>query len=245
MTESTKGLLVFTGANRGIGAALERELSKNFEILSLTRQRPKSENELYWDLSIPPSKEQIARLQKAVVGKNLQGFLHCAGVLGPVGPTDNSTHWNQFQNAFRVNCVAGLELIELLRPYFSRKARSPFAFHLTSGAALNAYPGWDAYCASKAAMYMAFICLSQKHPSEELTCVSVAPGTVMTDMMRTVLQSDPAHFPAVSKFHKLKENNELVSPESVAAKISQLLNDHVLLKDLHGKFYDLRKGIVD
>ena len=179
-----KPLVVATGLSRGIGLALARALDPHVTLLSLQRGNDtaaKSESgdpqppvpgaeTLAWNLSDSPSTARLARLEHALAGRPVWGFLHCGGVLGPVGaPTqasneDRFRYAREFEDALRVNCSAGLELCEALIPHLrsqtagegSEGDRPAFLFHLSSGAARNPYVGWDAYCVSKAAMLMQF-----------------------------------------------------------------------------------------
>ena len=241
--------VVVTGASRGIGAALVKAFAGRVNVFALARQAqvPQAQAVFEADLAEPFTQDTLLALQKALGGKKIWGFLHCAGVLGPVGQSGEK-YAEEFVDTLQINFVAGVECVRLLLPYLEPDlARNPpFVFHLSSGAARNGYVGWEAYCASKAAMLSYFKCLAKAFSADKLCALSIAPGTVDTDMMQGVLGSDPTLFPDVSKFHDLKQRGELASPEKVGAQIAELLlGGKNRYAPLHGLFYDLRKGVPE
>ena len=54
--------------------------------------------------------------------------------------------------------------------------------------------------------------------------VSLAPGIVDTDMQVAIRSSDPAHFPALSKFQEFHATGKLSSPANVATRILAYLD---------------------
>lgn len=246
--DATKPWILATGLSRGIGAALGKALGDTFSIASLERN-PKGEwpIEFKWDLAKSCDDNNSKSLFEFLRKHQPVGFLHCAGVLGPLGvpPSDQQgakAYWAKFDEAFAINTRSALELLHFVLPHFS-KQHTPFVFHLSSGAAVKPYAGWDAYCTSKSAMLMAFQCLAKKYPANELLCLSVAPGTVMTDMMRNVLTSDPTLFPDVQKFKTLQTTGGLADPAVVAEKIATLLKSPAdKLSRIHGELFDIRTG---
>ena len=59
------------------------------------------------------------------------------------------------------------------------------------------------------------------HPVKVL---SMAPGVVDTDMKALICDQQEENFPAVQRFHDLKENDQLWSAEFVARHTADLLN---------------------
>ena len=156
----------------------------------------------------------------------------------------------------QVNFLACQCLVETLLPNLLRfrelaPGANAFALHLSSGAATSPYVGWDAYCISKAAILTYFKQLALRFAPTELLSLSVAPGTVFTDMMHTVLAATPADFPGVEKFKQLEKEGSLVEPKVPASFLVDLVMatlpgtaQHKLgekLLSLHGTFIDVRK----
>lgn len=250
--------IIATGFSRGIGAALGQELKNQINILTLGRTSalPKSSAfHIDWDLAKPLDRNPHEALEEFLKTHRCLGFIHCAGVLGPLGSAPSSSdgnahYWQAFDEAMAINFRHGAELAEKCVPFLLPLAEShpwqPFVMHLSSGAAVNPYEGWNAYCASKAAALMHYRCLAKRLRAEDdVVCLSLAPGRVMTDMMKDVLQAPAELFPDGEAFRLAAKKGEIQSPEKVALQLaSLLLGDPKKLRELHGHLYDLRKGIV-
>jgi benzil reductase ((S)-benzoin forming) len=261
MQSQEKNWILMTGVTRGIGRSIADVLrNQGFAVCGLVRPAKVKQSAEFldevvpWELEWPWEKNSGDTLLKVLSGKKMMGFIHAAGVLGPMNdvpaPTDTAawnSWWNASAAAHRVNHSSGMEILmavlATLRPWKNATGeRAPFVVHLSSGAALKPYVGWNAYCASKAAMLMDFRCLAAKMNSAQATVLSVAPGTVMTDMMRQVLSSDPTAFPSLPKFKSLETTGGLVSPELPAQQICAwiLQSSQQQIESWHGEFYDVR-----
>ncbi|MEY4064449.1 MAG: hypothetical protein RIR26_657 [Pseudomonadota bacterium] len=264
MAQDKSHWILMTGVTRGIGRALSQELRrKGFLVCGLVRREsaPKMHSELDhvipWDLDWEWEKNSPSAWATFVREHCVVGFIHAAGQLGPmqsrssdVTSAEWASWWNAYSQAIRVNHTAGLELSLAVRSHLQQWSnasgeRRPFLLHLSSGAAVKPYVGWEAYCSSKAAMLMAFKCLAAQDSPEVLNVLSVAPGTVMTDMMQQVLSANASEFPALSKFKELEKTGGLVSPEVPALKISDWLVDSedAEIKRWHGELFDVRNSI--
>src|SRR5204863_2395564 len=80
--------------------------------------------------------------------------------------------WPSIERVFRVNVVAPMHLIQLLRP--------STVVNITSDAAKNAYPRWGAYGASKAALEHLSRTLAAEQP--EMRVLVIDPGDMNTEM---------------------------------------------------------------
>ncbi|NBX18504.1 MAG: SDR family NAD(P)-dependent oxidoreductase [Proteobacteria bacterium] len=260
----SKKWILMTGVSRGLGHALARMLrAEGFAVCALVRSGSAaacaevSEHCLTWDCSLSWEKNDFSALEKFCSDHFIAGFVHAAGVLGPMDKTpepSDSAAWNKWRTEYHaavaVNYTGGNELVHAVLPHLKKfptasgAMRPPFVMHLSSGAALKPYAGWNAYCSAKAAMLMEFKCLAAQHKPQELHVLSVAPGTVMTDMMRQVLSARPENFPAIEKFKELEKSGGLVSPDFAAQKICRWLtqNSAEELQRWHGELYDVRNG---
>lgn len=104
----------------------------------------------------------------------------------------------------------------------------------SSGAAMNAYTGWGAYGASKAALNHLALTLGAEEPG--VTTISIRPGVVDTDMQRDIRE---VHGPSmkeqdVARFNRLHQEGGLLKPEQPGHVIAKLALDAP--KELTGRF---------
>jgi NAD(P)-dependent dehydrogenase (short-subunit alcohol dehydrogenase family) len=102
-----------------------------------------------------------------------------AGALGPspLPPMARIGH-QALRDLFEVNTLAPLALVQRLLP---RLTETPGAVvNITSDAAVEAYPGWGAYGATKAALDHLSAVLAAEHPA--LRVYAFDPGDMRTDM---------------------------------------------------------------
>lgn len=255
--------ILMTGASRGIGRSLALHLQeRGFLVCGLIRpghlEKAKHhlDEALGWDLDLAWGANPSKALRDFVLKHKVVGFIHSAGLLGPltqVPDSENSEEWRswwaEYFSALRVNHTAGLELVHAVRAKLKNwecelGERSPFIMHLSSGAAIKPYAGWDVYCSSKAAILMEFKCLAARISSDQTTILSVAPGTVMTDMMEKLLSANPSEFPALPKFKALEQSGGLLPPEVPAKQICEWLiaQSQQEIKQWHGELYDVRRS---
>jgi NAD(P)-dependent dehydrogenase (short-subunit alcohol dehydrogenase family) len=95
--------------------------------------------------------------------------------------------------------------------------------NISSGAGRNPTAGWGVYCATKAALDMYTRVAMQEQDAHGARFVSLAPGVVDTDMQSAIRSSDPAAFPALSRFQDLHASGKLATPQGVAARIAAYL----------------------
>lgn len=252
LLNTQKPWLVITGASRGIGNALRNQLASRYnfiEIVRTTEQHLENSVRLQWDLATALDDKTRGALIEVFQKTKVAGIFHCAGTLGPWGGAEtlahSKTYWTEHLNAYRINVCAPLDLLSVALPYLKAAPHlpAPIIFHLSSGAAVKPYVGWETYCTTKAACLMAFKALAKRYSANELLCLSVAPGTVMTDMMKKVLAGNKSDFPEVEKFIQLQKEGRLVDPKVPAVAIDLFLHDSAeTLKSFHGELFDVRQA---
>lgn len=104
----------------------------------------------------------------------------------------------------------------------------------SSGAAINAYEGWGAYGATKAALNHLALTLATEEP--DITTVSIRPGVVDTDMQKSIRE---VHHEKMSekdraKFAELKSSGGLLKPEQPGNVMARLVLSAP--RDLNGTF---------
>ncbi len=179
-----------TGASRGLGLALARELAHRGWSLVLDARRADDLNReaavlsqitevvaLPGDVADP---EHRRALSDAVtrLGR-LDLLVNNASTLGPSPLPPLSVYpLDQLEDVLRTNVVGPLGLVQELLPLLVRSDGT--VVQLSSDAAVEAYPGWGGYGASKAALDQVTAVLAAETP--ELRCYAFDPGDMRTEM---------------------------------------------------------------
>src|SRR3954462_6234698 len=113
------------------------------------------------------------------IGPALDLLVNNASDLGPSPlPPLLRLRTDDLQAVLTVNTVAPLALVQLTLPELERAAGR--GLNISSDAAVEAYPGWGGYGASKAALDQLSAVLAVEHPA--LRVYAVDPGDMRTDM---------------------------------------------------------------
>jgi len=189
MADNNGRTALITGASRGFGLALARGVADRGWNLILTARDPERLRgvrdelaaithvaALAGDVIDPKHREALAVLARGHAG--LDALINNAGMLGPSPqPALLEYPLESLVEVFRANVVAPLAVIQELRRELKPGAR---IINVTSDAAVNAYPGWGGYGASKAALEQITSILAVENP--DLRVYSVDPGDMRTDM---------------------------------------------------------------
>ena len=188
---------IITGASQGLGLALARRLAGEGWALAIDARGP--------DLLTPAADElrdvtRVAaiagdvadpdhRLQLATAARLLGSVrlvVNNASTLGesPL-PALDSVDPDVLRRTFDVNVVAPIALVQLLAGSLGPGAT---IVNVTSDAAVEAYPTWGGYGASKAALEHAGRVLAVEHP--EWRVLTVDPGDMRTEMHQAAFPGD-------------------------------------------------------
>jgi NAD(P)-dependent dehydrogenase (short-subunit alcohol dehydrogenase family) len=160
-----RGLSVLvTGASRGLGAALVQELARRgarvaavargeaelAKVVAAARAAGGEAHAITADVADKEATYAIAGTAAALVGP-IDLLIHNASTLGPVPLRPLSdTDCEDLERALAVNVVGPFRLTKALVGSMAVRGRG-LVLHVTSDAAVSAYPTWGAYGASKAA----------------------------------------------------------------------------------------------
>lgn len=219
-------MYVITGGGRGIGKALALALAargKSVLIIgrhaaTLTEVANSSDLIEYWvaDVSTPQGRESIVHRLSSM--PTIDGLIHNAGIIEPIQELQKiqESDWRQL---FSTNLEAPLFLSQLLL----HKLEQGRVLHIGSGAAYFPMVGCTAYCVSKAALSMLTRCWQLECQSPRFA--SVMPGIIDTDM--TVLLRFSEHMASEKQnfFRQLKQDNHMISTDTVALFLTWLLLD--------------------
>lgn len=232
----TARLCIVTGTTSGIGLALLPPLlERGWVVLGLARRPAPLADPAYRhlevDLADPDALEACCRGPLAELLAERPwvrlGLVNNAAMLGPVGPATGLPA-PPLAATFALNVAAPLRLMGCL--VGAAGVRPLRIVDVSSGAATRAYPGWSAYCASKAALRAAGQVVAAEAAAfppaggpADLTVVSYEPGVVDTAMQTEVRTTPRRHFPALDKFVALHAEGRLVDPRRPAEEIVALL----------------------
>jgi NAD(P)-dependent dehydrogenase (short-subunit alcohol dehydrogenase family) len=177
---------IITGASRGLGLALSRELAAGgWRLVIDARGREELERtarELaeVGDVRALAGDVSDAGHRSALVdaaGGRIDLLVNNASILGPSPqPQLDAYPLTELEAVLRVNVLAPLALIQLALPLM----RDGVIVNVTSDAAVQPYAGWGGYGSSKAALEQLTAILAVEHP--ELRIYAVDPGDMRTRM---------------------------------------------------------------
>jgi len=232
-------LLILTGASRGLGRALAAQsLSPQRRVLAISRHPdPGLEADALaagapveqWALDVAHDVGVAARLehwlhQHAGMGSTIATLINNAGILGPVGPVEQSDS-ETLAHVLRVNLEAPCVLTAAFLRATAAWPAQRRVLLVSSGAGRRAIGGWAAYCAAKAGLdhFARVTALDESRRSRPARIVSLAPGVIDTDMQTALRAADPAGFPEHANFHALKADGRLASAEAAARSVLAFL----------------------
>lgn len=196
MTMTDKTVLI-TGASRGIGEAAATEFAaQGANVVLLARSRkdiariaddigPKA-------LAIPCDVADFAQVENAVLAA-VQAFGSCdvlvnnAAVLEPIGDLHDvdAKAWDKLIDINVKGVFHGVRAAL----HLMLAAGGGTIINISSGAAHEPYPGWSAYCASKAAVKMLTAQIGADYGAQGIRAFGLSPGTVATNMQRQIKAS--------------------------------------------------------
>jgi NAD(P)-dependent dehydrogenase (short-subunit alcohol dehydrogenase family) len=112
----------------------------------------------------------------------------------------------------------------------AREGRRPLVLNISTDAALNPYPKWGAYGASKAALHHMSRIWDEELSAEGVRVLSIDPGDMDT----------PLHMLAVPD----ADRSTLKQPQAAAREILEKISSHLRSTDLHAQIASTTQGVV-
>jgi benzil reductase ((S)-benzoin forming) len=236
MLDVTGKVAVITGASRGLGAGLaERFLARGVKVAACARQRPALADDAADVLSASADVTDARAMDRfcaAAVERfgRVDLWINNAGLLAPIGPLrDNDPA--EFARHIEVNVLGVFHGSQVFIRHVRARGGDGVLLNISSGAARNAYAGWSAYCAGKAAVDRMSESIALEEAGTGLRVHAVAPGIIDTDMQVLIRQCSPEQFPRVQKFLDLKATDAFSSTAFVAERMLELAFDPAAAAD--------------
>lgn len=243
---------IVTGASRGLGAALVREVlslgtaaridavsrGTNEELLQAARGT--GTRLRWWSLDLSRCADQadglLLRLAELVDdGSELSGaeefdrviLINNAGLVEPLGPV-GTTREEDIDRLFRVDLVAPALLSSLfLRRYDGSGGAAPerWIINITSGAAGRNVPGAAYYCAAKAGLDRLTMATAAEQQTRRYPAriLAISPGMVDTAMQESMRTAPEERLPTRGFYRDAFERGELIDAGTAAKTILSLL----------------------
>ncbi len=189
MTIHTTQTALITGASRGLGLALARQLAQQHWTLILDARGVQALEAVREELTsltqviaIPGdvNDENHRRALAEAAGRvgGLDVLVNNASLLGP-SPQPNLLDYplDILEQVYRTNVIAPLALIQQVQRMLKPDAR---ILNITSDAGVEAYPGWGGYGSSKAALEQLSAILAAENSA--LHVYWIDPGDMRTQM---------------------------------------------------------------
>lgn len=237
----TTSLIWISGGSSGIGEALARTVPwDDARVISVSRRAPDGMEHVAADLSDPSSWPAVG----SSFERELDGFdgervvlVQAAGTVDPIGFAGEVDTGSYTANVV-LNSAAPQVLGHLFLAATRGLAMPRHLVMLTSGAATSVYQGWSSYGAAKAAIDQWVRNVGAEQSARGgAQVISVAPGTVDTDMQAQLRAISDDDFPSRQKFVDLHAAGKLTDPYEVARKMWGLLGRNLD----NGSVIDLRK----
>ncbi len=214
--------VLITGASRGLGLALAEELARQGARVvmvardaapleaaaSAIQRRGGTAHALAADIGDKDAVYPLAGAAAALVGP-IDLLIHNASTLGPTPlPLLLDTACEDLEHVLAVNLVGPFRLSKIIAGSMALRGKG-LIVHLSSDAAVSAYPGWGAYGVSKAAQDHLARTWAAELEGTGVRSISIDPGEMNTRMHADALpDADPA---------------TLADPAAVAARIVALV----------------------
>lgn len=238
--QNPQALTILTGASRGMGLAMARELLvRGGTLLCISRQtshelemlaKAHRTELIQWKHDLAHPEAVAAALRAWLDWQDGSTFasatlINNAGVIPPLLPLEKARA-SDTAHALRVGLEAPMVLTSAFLAATALWQVQRRVLNISSGLGRRAMASQAAYCAAKAGMdhFTRCLALDQAHSANPAKVCSLAPGVIDTDMQVQLRSTDPAGFPDQASFASLHTNGQLSSPALAAQRVLAYLD---------------------
>ncbi len=187
--------VLITGASRGVGAEAARAFTGAGARVGIAARSTEALTALAEEtaaLAIPCDVSDFDSVARAVAQMQeefgrLDVLVNNAGVIEPIAPLAEADP-DAFGQLIDINLKGVFHGLRAALPVMRAQGGGTI-ITVGSGAAHNPLEGWGAYCASKSAAWMLTRVADIEARGHGVRVMSLSPGTVATDMQRTIRDS--------------------------------------------------------
>ncbi len=229
-----KHLYILTGASRGMGYAMARQLLKpEHDVLCISRNsrdeldalaRANGATLTQWRTDLSDATKVCDELRAWLASKGgdvaSATLINNAAALPNISPLRDATSAD-----IAITLRVGLESVMQLTAAFLGATQAwscpRYVLNISSGNGRRAMASQSIYSAVKAGMdhYTRCVAEEEKLVANGAKLCSLAPGIIDTDMQTHLRDTDPAKFPAHQAFVEYKRDGHLLTPEAGAARV--------------------------
>lgn len=263
MSDLGRALCIITGASRGFGRAVARELCRAVQPGSAFVLVARSESDLLTlraeltqgpeasgaglqvqcvvaDLGLAEGLERVVKVAREAAPERVEHVLlvNNAGSLGDISRfTKSFTDMAEVNSYLSLNVSSFLCLTaQTLQAFPQRPGLTRTVVNISSLCALKPFSSWVLYCSGKAARDMMFRVLAEEEP--DLRVLSYAPGPLDTDMQLEA-RSKSGDAELRKSFNEMFTQGQLLSCEESCRKLMKLLLENSYTSGAHVDFYDI------
>ena len=235
----TQPLFILTGASRGMGLAMARQLLQpGITLLCISRSanetlavqaKQAGANLLQWTQDLALGASTSARLEQWLREQPGSSFttatlINNAGVIPRIGPLSEADA-DDLSHALRVGLETPMQLTSAFLRATATWPGERKVLNISSGLGRRAMASQAGYCAAKAGMdhFTRCVALEEALRLNGAKVCSLAPGVIDTAMQEQLRAADGKTFPDQSSFLNLKTSGALASPEDAASRVLAVL----------------------
>ncbi len=172
-----KGVAVVTGASRGIGRAVARDLAQaGFEVVATMRDPAAGA-----DLGVTVQRLDVTRPETISLPEGLRVLVNNAAIEGPYLPVE-AIPMEQWRDMFETNVFGLVEVTRRAIPIMRANGGGVIC-NITSSSLVSPVPFYSAYRASKAAVQALGESLRSEVAPFGIRVIEIMPGPVESDML--------------------------------------------------------------